>query len=91
MHDKPTATGQIQGHGSTIVHAIWNGATQVVTWEVQDSSRQGKQQIVTSAPWDGLDTTIVVGKPLTSVRVIALDVHGNVLGRSPATPVLGNP
>jgi hypothetical protein len=88
LHDKPTATGQIQGQGSTLVHAIWNGATQIVTWEVQDSSAHGGQKIVASAPWDGLDTAITVGQPLTSVRVIALDAHGNVLGRSPAAAIV---
>jgi hypothetical protein len=91
LHDKPTATGQVQTQGSTIVHAIWNGATGIATWEVQDASSHGGQKIVTSAPWNGLDTAITVGTPLTSVRVIALDVHGNQLGRSPAAAVLGNP
>jgi hypothetical protein len=88
LHDKPTATAQVQGDGSTIVHAIWNGATDIATWEVEDSSPGAGHKIVASAPWDGLDTAITVGGPKASVRVIALDIHGNELGTSPAAAIV---
>ena len=87
LHDKPTATVQVQSDGSTLVHAIWNGATDIATWEIVDSSKHGGQKILTSSPWNGLDTAITVGGPVSSVRVVALDLHGNELGTSPAATV----
>jgi len=34
---KPTATAQREADGSTMVHAIWNGATDVFRWDVLDA------------------------------------------------------
>ena len=89
--DQPTATAQLQGNGSAIVHAIWNGATQVVTWEVLDAScgqdRRGRffgggQKQVATTSWNGLDTTITVPNSPKSIIVVAEDLFGRELGRS---------
>jgi hypothetical protein len=92
---EPVATAQRQSDGSTIVHATWNGATEVARWDVLSSSGQGRasngegndRQPVASAAWNGLDTTITVTGSLTSVRVIARDSAGREIGRSPVTAV----
>jgi arylsulfotransferase ASST len=86
----PTATGQVAG-ATTSVHAIWNGATEVARWEVLEGNRDDKDaddgHAVASAPWNGLDTTIVVHEPLHFVRVVAKDRFGREIGRSAVTPV----
>ena len=85
---KPTATAQREADGSTIVHAIWNGATDVFRWDVLDASEGGssrgddESRRIASVTWNGLDTIIPVDKYLTSVRVVARDRAGREIGRS---------
>jgi hypothetical protein len=89
------ATAQRQSDRSTIVHAIWNGATEVARWDVLNGAadagagegRGDGRQRVASVAWNGLDTTIAVNKSLTSVLVIARDGAGREIGRSPVTAV----
>lgn len=71
-----------------MVHAVWNGATEVRRWEVLEPSRRGLRPVA-SAPWGGLDTTIDVGEVLDSVVVVARDRAGREIGRSTVTPVGG--
>ena len=83
---RPTATGQVTSDGDTVVHAIWNGATEVARWDVVDAS--GSASVgVASAQWNGLDTTIEVGEPLQHVVVVARNRAGQEIGRSVVTPV----
>jgi hypothetical protein len=82
----PTATANLS-NGTTVVDAIWNGATDVAKWEVLDTSSKGGDKVVGSANWNGLDTTISVDESLTSIRVVALDDHGHKIGESPVTAV----
>ena len=97
---KPTATAQREADGSTIVHAIWNGATDVFRWDVLDASGEegnpdwhdaerghDDRRRIASVTWNGLDTIIPVGKYLTSVRVVAMDRAGREIGRSDPTAV----
>jgi Arylsulfotransferase (ASST) len=96
-NDEPTATAQLQGNGSAIVHAIWNGATQVASWEVLNGSSgqgprsplgfPGGQKQVAATPWNALGTTITVPNAPASIVVVAKDALGLELGRSPVTPV----
>jgi hypothetical protein len=88
---------------STIVHAIWNGATDVFSWDVLDASgeegdRDGHdgerdnrdhddRRRIASVTWNGLDTIIPVSKYLTSVRVVARERAGREIGRSDITVV----
>jgi hypothetical protein len=101
---KPTASAQLQ-NGATVVDAIWNGATEVATWDVLDRSHGGSNHdalpagspnkasvnggndVVASAPWNGLDTTITVNQSLTAVIVVARDSKGQEIGRSPLAAV----
>ncbi|HZU85702.1 MAG TPA: arylsulfotransferase family protein [Polyangiaceae bacterium] len=84
----PVATAQqtADAHAPTIVHAVWNGATEVARWEVLDGEADDGGRVVASAPWNGLDTTIEVGRRLRSVVVVARSRFGREIGRSAATP-----
>ena len=82
----PTATGAITADGDTTVHAIWNGATEVATWDVLDAS--GRPEVrVSQGAWNGYDTTLQVSEPLSSVVVVARDQRGFEIGRSVAAAV----
>jgi hypothetical protein len=96
---RPVATAQRTSEGDTIVHAIWNGATEVTRWDVVDGSadtdrdgaggrpeRDGRHRVA-SASWNGLDTAIEVGQFLQSVAVVARNRSGDEIGRSAVTPV----
>jgi hypothetical protein len=78
---QPTAAAY-QGVGASIdVHAIWNGATQVATWDVYGGTT-GALSLLVSAPWNGLDTTISIPTAEDAIQVVALDASGNTLGTS---------
>lgn len=94
----PTTTAQRQHDGSTLVHAIWNGATEVVRWDVLDESDaeldQGRdgggrdsKHPVASADWNGLDTTISFGDHPARVAVVARDSRGHEISRSSVVSV----
>ncbi|HVW29762.1 MAG TPA: arylsulfotransferase family protein [Polyangiaceae bacterium] len=90
----PTATATTTSDGDTVVHAIWNGATEVASWDVLDASRGNatgddknnhghhNAQVVASAAWNGLDTTIQVDGFVSSVVVVAKDREGHPIGKS---------
>jgi hypothetical protein len=83
---RPTAIGTRTDDGGTLVHAIWDGATEVVAWDVVDGSggeEDGRwRRPVASAPWQGLDTTIHVDVYLSSVLVVGRDRRGREIARS---------
>ncbi len=75
----PTATALQASDGTLTVDAVWNGATNVASWQVT-----GSQGVLASAPWNGFDTAIHVAGGSESVQVVALDALGNTLATSPA-------
>ncbi len=80
---EPTAAAY-QGAGGTLdVHAIWNGATQVATWQVYGGAT-GALSLLSTAPWNGLDTPVSVPTKVDSVQVVALDASGSTIGTSAA-------
>jgi hypothetical protein len=83
---QPTASGRTNRNGTTTVHAIWNGATQVASWRVLAGPAANKLVPVRTAPWNGLDTTLTIPGIPSQVKVVALDPNGAVIGTS--TPVL---
>ena len=83
---RPTATATRASDGDTVVHAIWNGATEVARWDVLDGAGPQARR-VESAPWNGLDTAITVGEYLHTVVTVARDREGRELGRSEVTGV----
>jgi hypothetical protein len=72
----------------TIVHASWNGATDVAAWRVlageQPSSLSEQAQIAA----DGFETSTILPKAHGYVAVQALDVAGHVLGTSKTSAVI---
>ena len=86
---RPTAIAARTTDGDTVVHAIWNGATEVARWDVVAGAGEDRddRHRVASTPWNGLDTSIQVGEFLQSVVVVARDRAGRELGRSAVTAV----
>ena len=78
----PNLTALSNSDGSTTVHAIWNGATEVATWQVMGGSSAANLSAVASAPWSGLDTAVSVGGQPGILRVVALNAAGSVIGQS---------
>ena len=79
----PTATAEPNGDGTMSVHAIWNGATEVTTWQVLAGATPGSLAPVATAAWNGLDSTIVFRGPAAYVQVVALNSTGDAIGSSP--------
>ena len=80
----PTVTAVTNADGSVTVHAIWNGATQVATWNVMGGASAGSLSSVGTAPWNGLDTVITLASAPMTLQVVALDASGATLGQSTA-------
>jgi hypothetical protein len=78
----PTATAQRNNDGTTTVHAIWNGATEVAHWRVLVGSDESSLSGADTAPWNGLDTTITVDTQAPEIAIEALDPRGRVIGSS---------
>jgi hypothetical protein len=93
----PTVSAVRNADGSTTVHAVWNGATHVATWDVVDEVAWAKHKWLTeadrglatvaSASWNGLDTAITVDASVDSVVVIARDREGHAVGVSAVAQV----
>jgi len=81
---KPTAKVYYNGDGTLTVHAIWNGATQVAHWRILGSTDGASFTQVTSADWNGLDTSVVVKGSYQAVQVVALDSADASLAASDA-------
>ncbi|HEY1833026.1 MAG TPA: arylsulfotransferase family protein [Solirubrobacteraceae bacterium] len=72
----------------TIVHASWNGATDVAKWRVLGGSHEGSLSPQLEMPSESFETTTLLPKRFHYVAVQALDSSGNVLGTSHATHVI---
>jgi hypothetical protein len=78
----PTALGYLNADGSTAVHAVWNGATEVASWEVLTGSSTSDLAVVATQPWNGLDTVVTVPGSPAVIEVVALDASGTTIGTS---------
>jgi len=81
----PPPSAVVEG---SVVHAVWNGATQVRRWVVLGQRHPGARRLhpIAHAPWNGLDTPIAIPAGTARVEVVALGARGEVLGRSAVTP-----
>ena len=79
---KPTATAWTNKNGTTTVHAVWNGATEVAAWRVLAGARARVLKPVRTGPWNGLDTALKIRGVPHEVEVVALDAQGQSIGRS---------
>jgi hypothetical protein len=72
----------------TIVHASWNGATEVASWRVLAGKRSGQLSAQTTIPESGFESSTTLPKRFARVAIQALDSGGRVLGTSPAVGVI---
>jgi hypothetical protein len=79
---QPTATARTNADGSTTVHAIWNGATEVAAWRILSGSKPTSLTPTRTVRWNGLDTNIKIPGLQSEVEVVALDSGGRVIGTS---------
>lgn len=78
----PAAIIQQNADGTTTVHAVWNGATEVATWQVMGGSSSTSLSLLASAPWSGLDTPVQIPAAVGYIQVVALNAAGEVIGTS---------
>ncbi|MFJ5266732.1 arylsulfotransferase family protein [Streptomyces sp. NPDC088387] len=74
---------------SNVVHANWNGASDVARWRLLAGPADGDLKPVTTAAWDGFDTPLTVpaaARDADRLQVQALDARGKVIAASPVTP-----
>jgi hypothetical protein len=72
----------------TIVHASWNGATDVTAWRVLAGARASAVTARATIPADGFESSTTLPKRYAFVQVQALGAHGQVLASSAARGVI---
>ena len=72
----------------TIVHASWNGATEVASWRVLAGQRPGSLRAQTTIASAGFESSATLPTKHAYVAVQALDAAGRVLGSSNAARVI---
>ncbi len=73
----------------TIVHASWNGATEVASWHVLAGEHPEALEPQTTVPTSGFESSTTLPKKYTYVAVQALDSAGRVLGTSRTVKTIG--
>jgi hypothetical protein len=73
----------------TIVHASWNGATDVASWRVLAGKAPGSLAPQTTMPASAFESSTTLPVKYAYVAVQALDSAGRALGTSRATGVIG--
>jgi Arylsulfotransferase (ASST) len=73
----------------TIVHASWNGATDVDSWRVLAGKRPGSLTAQTTIGSSGFESSTILPTRYTYVAVQALDAAGRVLATSNTVRVIG--
>ncbi|HXP59037.1 MAG TPA: arylsulfotransferase family protein [Dongiaceae bacterium] len=76
----PTAVALHNDDGTIAVHAIWNGATEVASWEVFGGDAPGALSLIMTAPWNGLDTAITIPGPVNEIQAVAISSAGAAIG-----------
>jgi hypothetical protein len=83
---RPTEPPQIAARadpaGGFVVHASWNGATEIARWVVLAGAHKSSLQPVGSQQWTGFETTIAVNSEGPYFVAVAEDANGKELGRS---------
>jgi Arylsulfotransferase (ASST) len=72
----------------TIVHASWNGATDVASWRVLAGAHAGSLTARALIPAEGFETSATLAQRYAYVAAQALDSAGRVLGASGAVRVI---
>jgi hypothetical protein len=76
---KPTTQPTLVAAGGSL-HASWNGATGVASWQLLEGTSASDLRPTATVPRRGFETTLQPTSRL--VAVVALDAHGTALGRS---------
>jgi hypothetical protein len=71
----------------TIVHASWNGATDVASWRVLAGKRPGSLTAKATIPARGFESSTILPRRYSYIAVQALGVSGQSLGTSQAVKV----
>ena len=80
--DAPALTAERGSGDEVAVHASWNGATEVATWQALTGPAPGQLKPVGSVPRNGFETAITVRNAGSYVAVEARDSSGRVIGVS---------
>ena len=72
----------------TIVHASWNGATEVASWRVLAGRQAGPLTALATIPASGFESSTTLPAKYARVAVQALDATGAVLGTSTTVRVI---
>jgi len=84
----PTVLADLDETGEeTIVHASWNGASDVSSWRVLAGKGSGALAVQTVIAASGFESSTILPAKYTRAAVQALDSHGRVLGTSATTAV----
>jgi hypothetical protein len=78
----PTAVALQDSDGTLSVHAVWNGATQVASWQVMGGETASTLGVISTVPWNGLDTVIPISGSVKDIQVVALNSAGAAIGTS---------
>ncbi len=85
----PAALAGLNDTGEeTIVHASWNGATEVASWRVLAGQRPGSLKVQTKIRAAGFESSTTLPQRYAYVAVQALDSAGRVLGTSKTVSVI---
>jgi hypothetical protein len=80
--EPPQIAARADPAGGFVVHASWNGATEIARWVVLAGAHKSSLQPVGSQQWTGFETTIAVNSEGPYFVAVAEDANGKELGRS---------
>jgi hypothetical protein len=83
--DAPAVAVEHRGEGKVEIYASWNGATEVVSWEIVSGPGPGLLAPLGSVPREGFETAMLAQTYAPYIAVRAKDRSGRILGTS--TPV----
>jgi hypothetical protein len=78
----PAAALRRDAHGRPEAYVSWNGATQVVRWELLEGSSPGHLARVAVVPRSGFETTIPMTSSTGYATLVALDSSGRPIGHT---------
>ncbi|MGD0452374.1 MAG: arylsulfotransferase family protein [Solirubrobacteraceae bacterium] len=85
----PAALASLNDTGEeTIVHASWNGATEVAAWRVLAGKAAGSMAVQATIPASGFESATTLPEKYARVAVQALDPAGHVLSTSRTVNVI---
>ncbi|MHB8491908.1 MAG: arylsulfotransferase family protein, partial [Solirubrobacteraceae bacterium] len=71
----------------TVLHASWNGSSEVAAWRVLAGPAAGSLKPHGTVPLSGFETEIDLPEKFSFAAVQALDSSGHLLAQSPTVPV----